>query len=87
MERRIASLASPLDALKALERNLKRERRVFAMLIALLAFAGLLAAGVAVFSIGAASLSSQAAQLRTVTAQTNELLSRRYNLLSSLRLL
>lgn len=87
MERRMASLASPLDALKALERNLKRERRVFAMLIALLAFAGLVAACVAAFSIGAASLSSQAAQLRTVTAQTNEFLSRRYSFLSSLRLL
>jgi two-component system, NarL family, capsular synthesis sensor histidine kinase RcsC len=29
MERRIASLASPLSALRTLERNLKRERRVF----------------------------------------------------------
>ncbi|MCG5072481.1 ATP-binding protein [Paraburkholderia tagetis] len=87
MERRIASPASPLGALQALERNLKRERRVFAMLIALLAFAGLVAACVAAFSIGAASLSSQAAKMRTVTAQTNELLSRRYTLLSSLRLL
>ncbi|MFD1558291.1 ATP-binding protein [Paraburkholderia silviterrae] len=80
-------MASPLGALKALERNLKRERRVFAMLIALLAFAGLVAACVAAFSIGAASLSSQAAQLRTITAQTNEFVSRRYNFLSSLRLL
>ncbi|WP_028218729.1 hybrid sensor histidine kinase/response regulator [Paraburkholderia oxyphila] len=87
MERRIASLASPLGALKALERNLKRERRVFAMLIALLAFAGLVAACVAAFSIGAAALSSQAAQLRTITAQTNEYVARRYNFLSSLRLL
>ncbi|WP_322058085.1 hybrid sensor histidine kinase/response regulator [Paraburkholderia sp. J63] len=83
----MASLASPLDALKALERNLKRERRVFAMLLALLAFAGLVAACVAAFSIGAASLSSQAAQLRTLTAQTNEFLLRRYSLLSSMRLL
>jgi len=86
MERRTAPLASPLGALKALERNLKRERRVFAVLIALLAFAGLVAASVAAFSIGAASLSSQAAQLRTITAQTNELLARRYNLLSNMRL-
>jgi two-component system, NarL family, capsular synthesis sensor histidine kinase RcsC len=87
MERRIASLVAPLGALRALEGNLKRERRVFAMLIALLAFAGLVAACVAAFSIGAAALSSQAAQLRTATAQTNQLLSRRYNLLASLRLL
>ncbi|HKT99811.1 MAG TPA: ATP-binding protein [Paraburkholderia sp.] len=86
MEPRIASLASPLGALTALERNLKRERRVFAVLIALLAFAGLVAASVAAFSIGAASLSSQAAQLRTVTAQTNELIARRYNLLTSTHL-
>ncbi|WP_321813043.1 MULTISPECIES: hybrid sensor histidine kinase/response regulator [unclassified Paraburkholderia] len=81
MERRIASLASPLGALKALERNLKHERRVFGMLIALLAFAGLCAAAVAVFSIGAAALSTQAMQMRAVTAQTNELLLRRFNLI------
>ncbi|MFX1767677.1 ATP-binding protein [Paraburkholderia sp. A1RI-2L] len=87
MERRIGSVVSPLDALRALERNLKRERRVFAMLIAMLAFAGLVAAIVTALSIGAASLSSQAAQLRAVTAQTNELVAQRYSLLSSLRLL
>ncbi|CAB3801720.1 Sensor histidine kinase RcsC [Paraburkholderia caffeinitolerans] len=87
MERRIGSVASPLDALNALERNLKRERRVFAMLIALLAFAGLIAAVVTAFSIGAASLSNQAARLRTVTAQTNEVLGRHFTFLENVRLL
>ncbi|WP_213302814.1 hybrid sensor histidine kinase/response regulator [Paraburkholderia sacchari] len=87
MERRIGSVASPLDALYALERNLKRERRVFAMLIGLLAFAGLVAALVAAFSIGASSLSSQAAKMRSATAQANELLGRRYNFLQSARML
>ncbi|WP_321885304.1 ATP-binding protein [Paraburkholderia bannensis] len=87
MERRIASLASPLNALKTLESNLKRERRVFGMLIALLAFAGLCAASVAVFSIGAASLATQATQMATLSAQTNELLVRRFNTLEGVRLL
>ncbi|WP_322070041.1 ATP-binding protein [Paraburkholderia bannensis] len=87
MERRIASLASPLNALKTLESNLKRERRVFGMLIALLAFAGLCAASVAVFSIGAASLATQATQMATLSAQTNELLVRRFNMLEGVRLL
>ncbi|POR55044.1 two-component system capsular synthesis sensor histidine kinase RcsC [Paraburkholderia eburnea] len=87
MERRITSLASPLSALRTLEHNLGRERRVFAMLLVLLAFAGLCAAAVAALSIGAASLSNQATQMRVVKAQTNQLLLRRFNLLSSLRLL
>lgn len=87
MERRIASLASPLRALKTLESNLKRERRVFRMLIALLAFAGLCAASVAAYSIGAASLANQATQMSAITAQTNELLVRRFNMLEGLRLL
>ncbi|WP_322050534.1 ATP-binding protein [Paraburkholderia bannensis] len=87
MERRIASLASPLNALKTLERNLKRERRVFGMLIALLAFAGLCAASVAAYSIGAASLATQATQMAALTAQTNELLVRRFNMLEAVRLL
>ncbi|NLP60575.1 hybrid sensor histidine kinase/response regulator [Paraburkholderia sacchari] len=87
MERRIGSVASPLDALNALERNLKRERRVFAMLIGLLAFAGLIAALVTALSIGAGALSNQAAKMRSVTAQTNELLGRRYSFLQSARLL
>jgi two-component system capsular synthesis sensor histidine kinase RcsC len=87
MERRIASLASPLGALKALEHNLQRERRVFGMLLVLLSFAGLCAAIVAAFSIGAASLSNQATQIRVVTEQTNKILLRRFNLLSNLHLL
>ncbi|WP_322042024.1 hybrid sensor histidine kinase/response regulator [Paraburkholderia sp. J67] len=87
MERRIASLAAPLSALRALESNLKRERRMFGMLIALLAFTGVCASLVAAFSIGAASLSSQVAQMRTVTAQTDAVLQRHFDLLSSLRLL
>ncbi|NIE65785.1 ATP-binding protein [Burkholderia sp. Ax-1719] len=87
MERRIASLASPLSALRTLERNLKRERRVFGMLIALLGFAGLCAACVAALSIGAASLANQTTRMSEVTAQTNELLLRRFNMLESMRLL
>lgn len=87
MERRIASLASPLSALRTLESNLKRERRVFGMLIALLAFAGLCAAGVAALSIGAASLATQTTRMGAVTVQTNELLLRRFNMLESMRLL
>jgi two-component system, NarL family, capsular synthesis sensor histidine kinase RcsC len=87
MERLVGSRASPLAALKALDRNLKRERRMFAMLIALLAFAALSAAAVAIFAISFVSLRTQTAQLATLSARTDELLARRNGLLIGARVL
>ncbi|WP_321782435.1 ATP-binding protein [Paraburkholderia sp. J94] len=79
--------ASPFDTLKALDRNLRRERRVFTMLIGLLVFAALAAAGVAITTIAFLSLAGDGARLRATIAQTNEALSYRYNQLTSARLL
>lgn len=87
MERLVGSRASPLAALKALDSNLKRERRMFAMLIALLAFAALSAAAVAISELGFLSLRTQAAQLATLSATTDEILAHRSNLLTGARLL
>ncbi|WP_321902183.1 hybrid sensor histidine kinase/response regulator [Paraburkholderia tropica] len=79
--------ASPFATLKALEHNLRRERRVFTMLIGLLVFAAVAAACVAITTIAFLSLAGDGAQLRATIAQSNEALSFRYNQLTSARLL
>ncbi|QGZ57203.1 ATP-binding protein [Paraburkholderia acidiphila] len=74
--------ASPYEALRALERNLRRERRVFAMLTGLLIFAALCMAAVAIGSLGFAALRSQAQQAIAIRAQADTLIERHYTLLA-----
>lgn len=77
--------ASPYEALSALERNLKRERRVFAMLTGLLIFAALCIAAIAIGSVGYASLRAQALRTRATSAQADTLIERQFTLLSGAR--
>ncbi|CAG9274221.1 hybrid sensor histidine kinase/response regulator [Paraburkholderia unamae] len=71
---------SPYEALGALERNLKRERRVFAMLTGLLIFAALCMAAIAIASVTFASLRTQALRARTTSAQVDALIERQHTL-------
>ncbi|WP_322104305.1 ATP-binding protein [Paraburkholderia sp. J41] len=73
---------SPSEALKALERHLRRERRVFAMLTALLIFAALCIAAVAIASIGFGALRTQTLNARNASAELNKQLERRSVLLT-----
>ncbi|QGZ63240.1 ATP-binding protein [Paraburkholderia acidisoli] len=73
---------SPADAVAALERSLRRERRVFTMLTALLIFAALCMAAVALGSIGFGMLQAQALRVRETSAQLDKLLDRRKALLT-----
>jgi two-component system, NarL family, capsular synthesis sensor histidine kinase RcsC len=75
--------ASPYEALKALERNLKRERRVFAMLIGLLIFATLCMAAVAIFSVAVAKLREQRLEANMMNAQANMQIERVFTILGS----
>lgn len=73
---------SPHDALRALERNLRRERRVFAMLTTLLVFAALCMAAIAIGSVGFSALRAQALAARNASARLNVLIERRNALLT-----
>jgi two-component system capsular synthesis sensor histidine kinase RcsC len=75
--------ASPYEALRALERNLKRERRVFAMLTGLLIFAALCLAVVAVGSVGGAVLREQRLELRIMMSEANARLERQFAILGA----
>ncbi|WP_321933291.1 hybrid sensor histidine kinase/response regulator [Paraburkholderia sp. J8-2] len=75
--------ASPYEALRALERNLKRERRVFAMLTGLLIFAALCMAAVAIGSLGFAALRVQALEAIALSANANARLERQVTILGS----
>ncbi|WP_186426265.1 hybrid sensor histidine kinase/response regulator [Cupriavidus metallidurans] len=88
MERLLASSpSSPLKTLRELDANLKRERRVFSMVIGLLVFAALYAAGFTALSVGSNALQQQWQQLKQAENESNELLLRRYSLLLGSRTL
>ncbi|WP_233885612.1 hybrid sensor histidine kinase/response regulator [Paraburkholderia flagellata] len=75
--------ASPYEALRALERNLRRERRVFAMLTGLLIFAALCMAAVAIGSLGFAALRAQTLEAIALSAHANTRLERQFTILGS----
>ncbi|MEM5317679.1 ATP-binding protein [Paraburkholderia sp. JHI869] len=75
--------ASPYEALKALERNLKRERRVFAMLTGLLIFAALCMAAIAIGSVGFATLRTQALEAANRSAQANTRIERQFAMIGT----
>ncbi|MFY0477186.1 ATP-binding protein [Achromobacter marplatensis] len=78
---------SPLRTIRALDINLKRERRVFTMVIALLIFAALCAAGFTAFSVGSNALQQQLNRLHRTATESDGLLMRRYSLLLGARML
>ncbi|MCP3707522.1 response regulator [Paraburkholderia sp. CNPSo 3274] len=81
--RNSAPPTSPFAALEALQRNLRRERYVFAMLTGLLVFAALCMAAAALGGIGFSSLRAQALEANTLSAKANARLDRLYTLLGS----
>ncbi|WMD18514.1 ATP-binding protein [Achromobacter seleniivolatilans] len=88
MERLLrSSPSSPLKTLHALEASLKRERRVFSMVIVLLVFAALCAAGFTIVSVGTNALLLQMHQVHRTESKSNELLLRRFSLLMGARML
>ncbi|WP_165979355.1 ATP-binding protein [Paraburkholderia guartelaensis] len=78
-----APSVSPFAALETLQRNLTRERHVFAMLTGLLIFAALCMAVAALGGIGFSALRAQALEANALNAKANARLDRLYTLLGS----
>ncbi|MEX3986046.1 ATP-binding protein [Paraburkholderia sp. EG287A] len=78
-----APSTSPYAALEALQRNLRRERRVFALLTGLLILAALCMAAAALGGIAFSALRAQTLEANTLSAKANARLDRLYTLLGS----
>jgi two-component system, NarL family, capsular synthesis sensor histidine kinase RcsC len=82
-----ATEESPLKTLQALDDNLQRERRMFAMVIALLAFAAICAAAVTLASRAAYRLNVAEGAIRFSVAETNAFMLERQSMLVGARTL
>lgn len=82
-----ASQDSPLQMLRMLERNLIRERRIFAVVVGLLIFTALCGAGAATYNLALRTLRSEHENAQTMLRNVNQAIFSRFNMLSTAALL
>jgi two-component system, NarL family, capsular synthesis sensor histidine kinase RcsC len=78
-----ASQDSPLQMLRMLETNLKRERHIFAVVVALLIFAAICGASAAYCSILTSTLKREQLAAQTVTRDINQAIFSRYDIITT----